>query len=90
MTEQDKKNIYSKLTDLLTLYCNTCLDKHQKEKILMCAFKLQLIEYAEANDQNNVDELWESLARTLGVKLGDTNHAPNNKCNCVNGICSLC
>ena len=90
MIDLDKKNIYSKLTDLLTLYCNTCLDKHQKEKILMCAFKLQLIEYAEANDQNNVDELWESLARTLGVQLGDTDCTSNNKCNCINGVCSLC
>lgn len=90
MTEQDKKNIYSKLTDLLTLYCNTCLDKHQKEKILMCAFKLQLIEYAEANDQDNVDELWKSLARTLGVKLDGTVYNCSNKCNCVNGVCSLC
>lgn len=90
MTEQNKKNIYNKLIDLLTLYCNTCLDKHQKEKILMCAFKLQLIEYAETNDQDNVEELWESIARTLSVQLDGVNYKCNDKCNCANGICSLC
>lgn len=90
MTEQNKKNIYNKLVDLLTLYCNTCLDKHQKEKILMCAFKLQLIEYAETNDQDNVEELWESIARTLGIQLDGVNYKYNNKCNCANGVCSLC
>ena len=89
MTDQDKKNIYSKLTDLLTLYCNTCLDNKQKEKILVCAFKLQLIEYAEANDPYNVDQLWESISRTLGV--GESkNISACNKCKCANGVCSLC
>ena len=90
MTEQDKKNIYNKLVDLLTLYCNTCLDKHQKEKILLCAFKLELIDYAEANNLGETDELWESIARTLGVTLDDHAYTVPNRCNCVNGVCALC
>lgn len=90
MTEQDKKNIYNKLVDLLTLYCNTCLDKHQKEKILLCAFKLELIEYAEANNLEDTDELWESIARTLGIKLDGSIYTVSDKCNCVNGVCTLC
>lgn len=90
MTEQDKKNIYNKLVDLLTLYCNTCLDKHQKEKILLCAFKLELIDYAEANNLGEADELWESIARTLGVTLDSNTYTVPNKCNCANGVCSLC
>lgn len=90
MTENDKKNIYIELVNLLTTYCNTCLDKHQKEKILLCAFRLELIEYAEANGQET-EELWKDIARTLGIKL-DGNISTNQikKCNCSNGVCSLC
>lgn len=89
MTETDKKNIYSAMVNLLTLHCDTCMDKHQKEKILLCAFKLELIEYAEANDYNS-DEMWESIARTLGMKLEGTTYVSSNKCNCKNGVCTLC
>lgn len=91
MTEVDKKNIYKELVNLLTLYCDTCMDKHQMEKILLCAFKLDLIEYATAEDTDNVDELWKSLARTLNVELYVEPHVTKtNKCNCSNGVCSLC
>lgn len=90
MTETDKKNIYSAMVNLLTLHCDTCMDKHQKEKILICAYKFELIEYAEKNSLDNVNELWESLARTLGVSLEHPTVISKNKCNCVNGVCSLC
>ena len=90
MTDNDKKNIYNSLVNLLTINCNTCLDKHQMEKILLCAFKLELIEYANGNDMD-ANELWESLARTLGLKLGDESGVRiKNQCNCSNGMCSLC
>lgn len=90
MTEENKKDIYNELVNLLTLYCDTCMDKHQKEKILLCAFKLELIEYAEANGYDS-DEMWESIARTLGMKLEGTVHvSTSNKCNCKNGVCTLC
>lgn len=91
MTTIDKENIYNALISLLTSYCDTCMDKHQMEKILLCAFKLDLIEYSEANNIGDSEELWESLARTLGIKLnGEVQTVSTNKCNCVNGICSLC
>lgn len=91
MTTVDKENIYKALINLLSLYCDTCMDKHQMEKILLCAFKLDLIEYAETNNTGDVDELWESLAGTLKVKLdGQVQTISTNKCNCVNGVCSLC
>lgn len=91
MTDIDKKNIYNELVNLLTIYCNTCMDKHQKEKMLLCAFKLELINYAEANDYDTAEELWESIARTLGVKLNGINYVKVcDKCNCKNGVCSLC
>lgn len=90
MTDIDKKNIYNALVNLLTMQCNTCLDKHQLEKIMLCTFKLQLIDYAEKNGQST-DELYESLARTLGIKLDGTIQTVSKiKCNCKNGVCSLC
>ena len=55
MTDKDKKNIYNAMVNLLLSYCDTCMDKHQKEKILMCAFKLELIDYAEQYAQGDVD-----------------------------------
>lgn len=90
MTDKDKKNIYNTMVNLLSSYCDTCMDKHQKEKILMCAFKLELIEYAEKYAQGDTEDLWESIARTLGVSLEDGTTIHSNKCNCSNGVCSLC
>ena len=90
MTDKDKKNIYNAMVNLLSSYCDTCMDKHQKEKILMCSFKLELIEYAEKYAQEDTEDLWESIARTLGVSLEDGTAIHSNKCNCSNGVCSLC
>lgn len=90
MTQQDKKNIYNKLVELLTFECNTCLDKAKKEKILFAAFKLELIEYAETNNLDTVDDLWCELARLLEINIDDSSYIPVTKCNCKNGVCSLC
>lgn len=90
MTDKDKKNIYNAMVNLLTSYCDTCMDKSQKEKILLCAFKLELIDHANIYSQNDVNELWESIARTLNVSLEDGTSVLGNKCNCLNGVCSLC
>lgn len=89
MAEQDKKNIFNKLIDLLTLQCSTCLDKHQIETIMICAFKLELIEYAENNGLDELDELWESLANSLNVKTNVTQSYNNCACKCANGVCTL-
>lgn len=91
MTDIDKKNIYNELVNLLTTYCDTCTDKHQMDKILLCAFKLNLIDYSQNCEYDNIDELWESLARTLGVKLDGEVHATKKQvCNCKNGVCAIC
>lgn len=91
MTDIDKKNIYNELVNLLTTYCDTCQDKHQMDKILLCAFKLDLIDYASLENYEGIDELWESLARTLGITLNGKPQAMKvNKCNCVNGSCAIC
>lgn len=90
MTDIDKKNIYNELVNLLITYCDTCTDKHQKEKILLCAFRLELIEYAESVGEDS-ENLWEDIARTLGMKLNNNTYVKSNKkCNCANGVCSLC
>lgn len=91
MTEVDKKNIYNELVNLLTVYCNTCLDKQQMDKILLCAFKMNLIDYAQFNKYGDVNELWESLARTLGITLdGEIHTTSKTVCNCKNGVCAIC
>lgn len=48
MTITDKQNIYDALVQLLTTQCNTCIDKERKNKITLCAFILELIDYAES------------------------------------------
>lgn len=48
MTETDKQNIYDALVQLLTVQCNTCIDKGRKDKIMLCAFILELINYSES------------------------------------------
>lgn len=89
MTDKDKRNIYNKLVDLLNIYCDNCLDKQQKDKILLCAFRMELINFAE-NAEYDTEELWEDIARTLGVKIDGTECMNSSKsCNCVNGVCSL-
>lgn len=91
MTDIDKKNIYTGLVNLLTMNCDTCMDKNQLDKILLCAFKLDLIEYAENNNYDNVNELWNSVAKTLGINLdGESRSIELTKCSCVNGSCAIC
>ena len=90
MTDIDKKNIYNELVNLLTTYCDTCTDKNQKDKILLCAFKLELITFAEQNNYDDSDELWESIARTLGIKLDGEQRSSVKKCDCANGMCAVC
>lgn len=92
MTTENKNEIYKGLFNLLTSYCNTCLDKNQKEKMLLCTFKLELIQYAETSgNHETADELWESIARILGMSMvGDTYKLKTDKCNCVNGVCTIC
>ena len=90
MTDTDKKNIYAKLVNLLTTHCNTCLDKQQLDKILLCAFKLELIDYSEKNGYDDSDELWESIAKTLNVTIDGEYKVNPIGCNCKNGVCSLC
>ena len=90
----DKQELYYKEVDLLTTYCSTCLDKEQKERIVLFMLKQQLLEYAVAN--NLIEDqisYYIDLARMLNIdlKFGSQAITPSKKgCKCCNGICSLC
>lgn len=97
----DDKELYYKQVDLLTQYCNDCLDKEQKENIVVYAMRYNMLQYAVVNelleDQIN---LYKDIARLLGIDTKRnqiTGYSKcsqiNNKCvysRCKNGTCKLC
>lgn len=93
----DKKELYYKSIDLLTEYCSTCLDKEQKEKLLLFILKDELLQYAISNnileDQVN---MYKDIARLLKIDVISNKQNIIKKCNqskcktCCNGMCSLC
>ena len=94
----DEKELYYKEIDLLTNFCSTCLDKHQKERMVLFMTKYHLFQYAIANnlleDQVNY---YIDLARMLGIdfkynaKLNTLYCGRRNKViKCCNGYCALC
>lgn len=89
----DTKELYYKEVNLLTEYCNTCLDKQQKEKLVLFILKQQLFQYAIEN--NLIDDqiaYYKDLARMLKIEVKSNmqNILPCAKCACTNGVCSLC
>lgn len=92
----DQKSLYYRKVNMLVTFCNTCLDKHQKEKILMCDFKSQLLDYAITNNlTEDAIGFYVDICRLLDISLGRTcctyNRVQNCKScrTCVNGYCSL-
>lgn len=92
----DQKNLYSRKVNMLVTFCNTCLDKHQKEKILMCDFKSRLLEYALANQlTEDAIDYYVDLCRLLEIPLEHTCCTYNRITNCrvcrscSNGCCTL-
>lgn len=92
----DQKNLYYRKVNMLVTFCNTCLDKHQKEKILMCDFKSQLLEYALANQlTEDAIDYYIDLCRLLEIPLEHTcctySRVTNCKVcrSCNNGCCAL-
>ena len=94
----DEKELYYKEIDLLTNFCSTCLDKHQKERMVLFMTKYHLFQYAIANnlleDQVNY---YIDLARMLGIDFkynAKLNTLYCGRCNkvikCCNGYCALC
>lgn len=93
----DKKELYYKSIDLLTEYCSTCLDKEQKEKLLLFILKDELLQYAISNDilEDQVN-IYKDIARLLKIDVISNKQNIIKKCNhskcktCCNGMCSLC
>lgn len=93
----DKKELYYKSIDLLTEYCSTCLDKEQKEKLLLFMLKDELLQYAISNDilEDQVN-IYRDIARLLKIDVISNKQNIIKKCNhskcktCCNGMCSLC
>lgn len=96
----DEKNLYYQKVNLLTSFCSTCLDKHQKEKILMLQFKSQLLDYAMANSlTEDAIQYYTDICRLLNIPSNHTCCKYNRvqscckqfkKCqSCYNGYCSL-
>lgn len=46
----DDKQLYYDKVHMITYFCNTCMDKCQKEKIIMVELRSNLLDYALAND----------------------------------------
>lgn len=97
----DKKELYYRQVELLTTYCSTCLDKQQKDRMVLFVMKQQLLDYAVANDllDDQID-YYKDLARMLSIDLKmNVNNKPFKTCvscngsksrYCNNGVCTLC
>ena len=84
--------LYLAKVNLLDTYCSTCLDKHQKENILMCEFKSNLLDYALKNNLiEAATDYYTDLCRLLNITEQHCCAANNRfRCRtCVNGCCSL-
>lgn len=92
----DDKELYYAQVNMLTSFCSTCLDKHQKEKLVLFLTKQQLLQYAVDNDLvEDAVQHYIDLARMLNIDLDKNSQVIRksvcNKCiNCCNGCCALC
>lgn len=95
----DKQELYYKQIELLTEHCSTCLDKEQKEKIVLFILKYQLLQYAISNDllEDQIN-YYKDIARMLKIDVISNkqninkvyNQSKSTCCSCCNGMCSLC
>lgn len=94
----NEKELYYKEIELLTNYCSTCLDKHQKERMVLFMTKYHLFQYALENnlieDQVN---FYIDLARMLSIDFkynAKLNRLCSGNCKrvikCCNNYCALC
>lgn len=92
----DREELYYKEIELLTEYCSTCLDKHQKERMVLFMTRSHLLKYAI--DNNLVEDqigYYIDLARILNIDF-KYNAKPlcSGNCKrivkCCNGCCALC
>lgn len=90
----DFDNLYQTKVNALVYYCNTCLDKHQKETIVMCDFRSQLLNYALAHNLTN-DAINHYIALVRMLNISDKHDCAKclptyEKCKvCKKGVCVL-
>lgn len=89
----DSKELYYKEVELLTSYCNTCLDKLQKEKMLLFILKYQLLQHA--TDNNLIEDqikYYKDLIKMTNISVKPCTRTICNvtKNVCCNGVCELC
>ena len=91
----DKKELYYKEIDLLTTFCSTCLDKHQKERMVLFMTKYHLLQYAEQNGlvEDQID-YYIDLARMLNIDFKYNAKPVCNQCKriikCCSNYCAIC
>lgn len=92
----DDKELYYREIELLTSYCSTCLDQHQKERMVLFTVKKSLLDYAIQNDIiEEAIAYYNDLARMLNIDYKyNVGAGCSGRCKrvvkCSNGICSLC
>ena len=84
----NSKKLDEDIYKLLKFYCNTCLDKLQKERILMCSFRLSLF-YNALSFNNSIEEIVSSYVDLMRLLDGLCHiNNQNVECNtCKNGTC---
>lgn len=68
----DDEELYYGEVALLNSFCNTCLDKQQKERIVLLSVKEQLLQYAVKNEllEDSID-LYTDLTRLLNIDINN-------------------
>lgn len=88
----DEEQLYYREVDLLTSYCNTCLDKQQKERILLFSVKKDLLDFAlSKNIVEDAVGFYIDLDRLLCLS-SKPNFIDNKNVvcrNCCNGVCKI-
>jgi hypothetical protein len=84
----DLVNLYQRKVNMLETFCETCLDGAQKEKIVLCAFKSQLFEYAYENGlMDDAIQFYTDLCRLLEIP---TAHVCGTYSKRTTGRCRTC
>lgn len=84
----DQSNIYNRAIMLFSEYCDTCLDKHRKEKIVLYGLFQELLKYSMDNElfEDSISH-FKSLCDVLDIVIA------NKRCEkckiCINNCCRL-
>lgn len=77
----DCDKLYINMVKMLTSFCNSCLDKVQKERVFLCSFRHSLFEYSVAQNYNdNEDPIWLKQAIDNYIDLDRIINQENTNC----------